>query len=222
MIDHKKRRCSGVTLPELLAAVCVLIVLTTILTSGLKSMYQKVEAVQCTSNLRQIGTAIQLYAGDHDYFLPTPGRLGGKTWARKLLDLEYIPSGDAQLFSCPALPAPRTYRINSGDKSGSIWEHADTADGGPQDMSCIEQPGKTILLSEYMNVAMTTDIDTNDTDAYSDNTMWSGNYPSTPTDALLSVHNGGSNYLFVDFHVEWIEREEMLNDPDNYLLYDKP
>ncbi len=222
MIDHKRLRCSGMTLPELLAAVCVLIVLIAILTSGLKSMYAKVEAVQCTNNLRQIGMAIQLYVGDHDYFLPTPGRLGGNTWARKLLDLEYIPEDDTQLFSCPALPARRTYRINSGDKSGSIWEHADIADGGPQDMSCIEQPGATILLSEYMNVAMTTDIDTNDTDTYSDTTMWNGTYPATPTDALLSVHNGGSNYLFVDFHVEWIEREEMLNDPNGYMLYDKP
>lgn len=210
------------TLPELLAAVCVLIVLISISTSGLKTMYQKVEAVQCTNNLREIGMAIQLYVGDHDFFLPTPGRLGGKTWARKLIDLDYIPEKDAKLFACPSMPAPRTYRINSGHKDSGVWEHADTGDGGPRDMSTIEQPGKTVLISEYMNTAMTTDIDTNGTDAYTDTSMWSGNYPSTSTDALLSVHHGGSNYLFVDFHVEWLEREEMLNDPNDYTYYDKP
>ncbi|MDX9703476.1 MAG: prepilin-type N-terminal cleavage/methylation domain-containing protein [Candidatus Auribacterota bacterium] len=220
MIGHKRAFCSGMTLPELLAAVCVLIVLIGILTSGLKSMYQKVEAVQCTNNLRQIGMAIQLYIADHDYFLPTPGRMGGKTWARKLIDQEYLK--ETKMFSCPALPAKRTYRINSGYYNGSVWEHADTGDGGARDVSTIQQPGSTILISEYMNASMTTDIDTNNTDAYSDTTMWGGNYPSTATDSLLSVHNGGSNYLFVDFHVEWIERKEILNDPKDLMYYDKP
>jgi prepilin-type processing-associated H-X9-DG protein len=52
--------------------------------------------------------------------------------------------------------------------------------------------------------------------------MWGGNYPAQVSHALLAVHNGGSNYLFADFHVEWLSKEEMQNDPNDYTWYTKP
>ncbi len=213
---------SGITLTELMVVVAITLILMYLITAGIKSLYKKAEAVQCSDNLRQIGVAIQLYVSDHDFLLPSPGRLGGYTWARKLIRGEYISEEKASLFTCPSMPAPRGYRINSGHKNGLTWEHADDGDGGAQDLSNIEKPVSTILLSEYMNLSMDTDIDSNGTEVFVDDSMWGGNYPSNPTHALLSVHNGGSNYLFVDFHVKWLAREEMLNDPNDYCLYKKP
>lgn len=210
----------GMTLNEMLIVVAVVIILTYLSTAGLKMAYKKAEKLQCANNLRQLGMAIQLYATDHDYFLPTPGRLAGLTWARKLLDGEYVT--EEKMFACPAIPASRTYRINSGFNNGTGWEHGDNGDGGAIDLSVIETPGETILLSEYVRSDMTTDIDSNGTQIYSDTTMWSGNYPSQPNDSLLQVHNGGSNYLFVDFHVEWISKEDMQNDPNHFSYYTKP
>lgn len=223
MREHCNRtNTRGVTLLELMAVVCIFIVLMTVLTSGMKSAYKKIESVQCSNNLKNIGLAIQLYVGDNDYLLPTPGRSGGDTWARKLLKGEYVSEGKIGIFSCPAMPAPRTYRINSGHNSGSEWEHADELEGGPFDYSSLEKPSQTLLLSEYQNTSMTTDIDTSGSEVYTDNTRWNGNYPVQQYDALLSVHNGGSNYLFFDYHVEWIEREEMKDDPNDYTFYNKP
>lgn len=213
---------SGVTLTELMAVVSIILILMYLITAGIKSLYKKAESVQCSDNLRQMAVAIQLYVSDHDFLLPSPGRLGGDTWARKLINGEYVSQEKVSIFACPSMPAPRGYRINSGHKDASTWEHADDGDGGAKDLSTVEKPVVTILLSEYMNLAMDTGIDSNGTESFVDDTMWGGNYPSSQTHALLSVHNGGSNYLFVDFHVEWLTREEMLNDPNDYCLYEKP
>ena len=213
---------SGVTITELLAAVSILIVLVLIITSGLRSSYKKMESIQCSSNLKKLGAAVQVYATDFDFLLPTPGRNTGDTWRRKLINGEYVSDRLLKIFSCPSLPAPCTYRINSGFYDGSIWEHADEGEGDPQDLAIISNPATTILVSEYQNVAMTTDIDSSGTEAFSDHTMWNGNYPAQANDALLAVHNGGSNYLFIDCHIEWIDKEDIQNDPKSYNLYEKP
>ena len=213
---------SGMTMVELLAAVCILTILIIISTAGLKSMYKKVEAVQCVNNLRQIGMAIQLYLDDNSFILPPPGRTAGATWARLLVDEEYIDEHRTGLFACPSMPASRAYRINSGHKDTSTWEHADYGEGDPMDVSTLLKPAETLLLSEYQNLAMDTDIDSNLKESFSDDTMWAGNYPDSPDDALLEVHSGGSNYLFVDMRVEWLSSEDMKNDPNDYVLYEKP
>ncbi len=219
-MNHKLH--SGMTMTELLAAVSILIVLILILTGVVKSTYKKVEAVQCANNLKELGMAIQLYSNDYDYQLVPPGRTGSVTWARNLINCGYVPEGKTKIFSCPSLIATKTYRLNSGNFDGTYWEHADEGEGGQADFSSMEKPGETILLSEFQNTSMNTGIDSNDKDTYSDSTMWSGSYPTKLWDALLYVHHGGSNYLFADFHVDWIDGDEIKNDPNNYIKYDKP
>lgn len=221
MIEYRRKN-AGLTITELLAVVTILIVLILIVTSGLRSSYKKMESIQCSNNLRKIGIAVQLYSSDYDLLLPTPGRTSGETWRRKLVTGEYISTQQLHIYSCPSLPAPCNYRINAGFYDGSFWEHGDEGEGGPKDISSISNPATTILISEYQNLAMTTGIDSAGNETITDHTMWSGNYPSQPNDALQSIHNGGCNYLFVDFHVEWIDKEDMQNDPHNYTVYEKP
>lgn len=213
---------SAMTLVELLAVVCILIILIIISTLGLKAMYKKIEAVQCVNNLRQIGMAIQLYLDKSSFILPPPGRTGGATWARLLVNEGYIDEYHISLFACPSMPATRGYRINSGHKDTSTWEHGDYGEGDPIDVSTLLKPSETLLLSEYQNIAMDTNIDSNLKEAFFDDTMWAGDYPNSPYDALLEVHNGGSNYLFLDMRVQWLSSEDMKNDPNDYVLYEKP
>ena len=220
--ERKKIVDSGMTMVELLAAVCILTILIVISTVGLKSMYKKVEAVQCANNLRQIGMAVQLYLDENSFILPPPGRTGATTWARLLVNEQYIDEHRISMFTCPSMPAPRAYRINSGHKDATTWEHGDYGEGDPIDVSTLLKPAETLLLSEYQNTAMDTDIDSNLRESFSDDTMWTGNYPSSPYDALLEVHSGGSNYLFLDMRVEWLSSEDMKNDPNDYVLYEKP
>lgn len=210
------------TMTELLAAVCILVILILILTGVVKSTYKKLEAVQCCNNLKELGMAIHLYSTDYDYFLLPPGRTGSQTWARNLINGGYVSESNTKIFACPSLVSKMTYRLNSGNFDGTYWEHADQGEGGAVDFSSIEKPGETVILSEFQNTAMNNGIDSNDKNCYSDSTMWGGNYPTNAWDALLYVHQGGSNYLFADFHVDWIEGDEIKNDPKNYIKYDKP
>ena len=60
------------TLIELLSVIAIIGVLVGLLLPALSKVRRFADSIKCTSNLRQIGTAITLYAGDHDGYLPGP------------------------------------------------------------------------------------------------------------------------------------------------------
>src|SRR5690348_16742215 len=63
----------GFTLIELLIVMVIILILAGILLPVLSSAKGKAEQVKCFSQMRQIGMAIQMYANDHDDFLPIGG-----------------------------------------------------------------------------------------------------------------------------------------------------
>ena len=66
----KSLRRSGFTLIELLAVIVIIAVIATISTPGLQRAIEKSRSVACAGNLRSIGTAVQLYLGDHENNFP--------------------------------------------------------------------------------------------------------------------------------------------------------
>jgi prepilin-type N-terminal cleavage/methylation domain-containing protein/prepilin-type processing-associated H-X9-DG protein len=59
------------TLIELLVVIGIIASLVGLLLPTLTSVRQKTDSVACMANLRQIGIAAQLYAGDHEQNTPT-------------------------------------------------------------------------------------------------------------------------------------------------------
>lgn len=64
------RRKAGFTLVELLVVIGIIALLISILLPSLARARQSATALSCLSNLRQIGTALYMYADDHQGFLP--------------------------------------------------------------------------------------------------------------------------------------------------------
>jgi len=121
-------RSSGAfTLIELLVTIAIIAILAALLLSALARAKDKTRAIQCTSNLRQWGLALRMYADDNNDFLPRRGQ-GVQTlalitrlddWFNALPPYFSLPSylqlatdgkkpapGDHSIFICPDATDP--------------------------------------------------------------------------------------------------------------------
>jgi type II secretory pathway pseudopilin PulG len=88
MTQHRR----GVTLAETLIACAVLVVLAGLIMPVLASSKRRAQESPCTSNLRQLYVAFDLYCGDHGgWDAPPPSLVAVRQYTI-----------DAGLFQCPA------------------------------------------------------------------------------------------------------------------------
>jgi prepilin-type N-terminal cleavage/methylation domain-containing protein/prepilin-type processing-associated H-X9-DG protein len=92
---------SGFTLLELLVVVAMMGILAAMLFSTFSRATAKTRSIYCKNNLREIGTAVEMYVGDNQSTFPNYSTLDGVLWETALQPY-YPVAWSNQLTQCPS------------------------------------------------------------------------------------------------------------------------
>lgn len=238
--NHPKFAGRGFTLIELLVVIAIIAILAAMLLPALSRAKETGRRIACASNLRQLGLAGQLYAGDNQGFYPPRSRT--ERWPNRFYD-NYGKS--TKLLLCPTdlvqskLPAtetgsnnvpdavPRSYLINGwndyfNDKLSpsdfAIYMAGDYPQGIKE--NAIVLPSDTVVLGEKYNTAGDFYMDLlegagNDIAMVAEQSRHGGN-------ALASSGTGagGSNYSFADGSTRYLKCPKAFNPLNLWCISD--
>ena len=226
---YNRYKVRGFTLLELLTVLAVIAVLCTILLPAMNEVRKSAQQVKCASNIRQIGSALLLYAATNENKLPETSHTAavGQSWIYTLS--EYLDDCD-EVRICPADPKGEerfaaggtSYILNSFLFVPQLDPFGQPLGGPSNSVALIENPAETamaFIISDSQGVG-----DANDhTHSYRWNS-WSAVVSDISPGRFGGGNSpmraqGSSNYLFADGHVEQIDASVMkdrINSGDNF------
>lgn len=197
----------GFTLIELLVVVAIIALLAGILFPVFSKAREKGRQATCTSNLKQLGLAFQMYLQDNDGGFPdctTPNTtLTGMGWAEAILpyvrdhSITKYTKASQIFYGCPSYNDPNyppQFYYTSCSYGYNYW-YLGRWPYTYRNLSDINAMAEVVLLADA------------DGDMTGKNKLRV--IKPVNTDARISTrHSGGSNILFVDGHVKWYSYDD--------------
>ncbi|MBN2181765.1 MAG: prepilin-type N-terminal cleavage/methylation domain-containing protein [Sedimentisphaerales bacterium] len=216
---HKRR---AFTLIELLVVIAIIALLMGILVPVLGKVREQGKDVICRNNLRQIGMAANLYAEANDMFIPRSAEWGGGIEPWFQLFMPYLSQKDIEgdyrnieIFRCPSYPDKEQticYVVNGWTSDGSFRGRSRLTDCG--------RPGSIIYLADNEDGPWRTIIkNASERDVTRCDVFRPEHLPNSDSEGVTggrrvarARHKSGCNCLFLDWHVDWMDAEDIIED----------
>lgn len=209
------------TLIELLVAIVIVVVLAILIVPVANRMVEKSRSGVCVGNLRGIGAAMLLYAGENNGRLPAVYSIASdQTWSMFLTEGGYLPNtnnGDASVLLCPS-QQPKRWRSPSltygmrlppqHDWYGSSYIY-NVAGGEVRDLEGADygSASKFMILGDSVYTGAS---------AFEANKQSYYFLTRSPDSHAIHLrHNNRGNFLFADGHIESMSADSLTSDTIN-------